>query len=157
MVRDGAGHSTLARIRRAGFSVRHPARHDRRATVPPRPRRTSTPTTSARAADAGQATVELVAVLPLVATLLAALWQLALVGYAEWAVNVAARAAARADAVGADPAGAARAHLGRSLERGLRVRSLSGGAVRVAIRIPTLPGVPSIGHARATGHFEPQS
>jgi hypothetical protein len=130
MVRDDAGHTTLRRPWRARFSVRH---------------------------DAGQATVELVAVLPLVAALLAALWQLALVGYAEWAANVAARAAARADAVGADPAGAARAHLARSLERGLRVRSMSGGAVRVAIRIPTLPGMPGIGHARATGHFEPQS
>jgi hypothetical protein len=107
--------------------------------------------------DRGQASVELVAVLPLVAALLAALWQVALVGYTEWAVGAAARAAARADAVGADPAAAARAHLARSLENGLRVRSLSGGAVRVAVRIPTLPGIPSLGHARATGHFEPQS
>ena len=107
--------------------------------------------------EAGQATVELVAVLPLVAGLLAALWQLTLVGYAEWAANVAARAAARADAIGADPVGAARAHLGHSLEHGLRVRSMSGGSVRVAVRIPTLPGIPSLGHARATGHFEPQS
>src|SRR5689334_10212768 len=107
--------------------------------------------------DRGQASVELVAVLPLVAALLAALWQVALVGYTEWAVGAAARAAARADAVGADPAAAARAHLARSLEDGLRVRSMSGGAVRVAVRIPTLPGVPSLGHARATGHFEPQS
>jgi hypothetical protein len=107
--------------------------------------------------DRGQASVELVAVLPLVAALLAALWQVALVGYTEWAVGVAARAAARADAVGADPAAAAQAHLARSLENGLRVRSLSGGAVRVAVRIPTLPGIPSLGHARATGHFEPQS
>jgi|SRR5919197_6709154 hypothetical protein len=156
MVRDDEAHSTLSRLRRARFSARHAAaRHDRPASEPPRPRRTST--AASRASDAGQATVELVAVLPLVAAVLAALWQLALVGYAEWAANVAARAAARADAVGADPVGAARAHLGRSLERGLRVRSLPGGAVRVAIRIPTLPGLPSIGHARATGHFEPQS
>jgi hypothetical protein len=107
--------------------------------------------------DAGQATVELVAVLPLVAVLLAALWQLALVGYAEWAAGVAARAAARADAVGADPVGAARAHLGSSLEPGLHVRSMSGGSVRVVVRIPTLPGVPGLGHARATGDFEPQT
>jgi Flp pilus assembly protein TadG len=107
--------------------------------------------------DRGQAAVELVAVLPLVAALLAALWQVALVGYTEWAAGAAARAAARADAVGADPAAAARAHLTRSLENGLRVRSMSGGAVRVVVRIPTLPGIPSLGHARATGHFEPQS
>jgi hypothetical protein len=108
-------------------------------------------------ADAGQATVELVAMLPLLAALLAALWQLALVGYSEWAASAAARAAARADAVGSDPARAARAHLAPSLEPGLRVRSSDPGTVRVAVRIPTLPGVPSLGHARATGHFEPQS
>jgi len=107
--------------------------------------------------ETGQATVELVALLPLLVALLAALWQVALVGYAEWAASAAARAAARADAVGSDPARAARAHLARSLERGLSVRSLDGGAVRVAARIPTLPGVPSLGRARATGHFEPQS
>lgn len=107
--------------------------------------------------EAGQATVELVALLPLLAALVAALWQVALVGYAEWGVSAAARAAARAEAVGGDPARAARAHLARSLERGLTVRPLGGGAVRVAIRIPALPGVPSLGHARATGHFEPQT
>jgi hypothetical protein len=107
--------------------------------------------------DSGQASVELVAVLPLVAALLAAVWQVALVGYAEWAVSAAARAAARADAVGSDPARAARAHLPRPFERGLSVRPEGAGAVRVAIRIPRLPGVPDLGHARATGHFEPQS
>jgi hypothetical protein len=107
--------------------------------------------------EAGQATVELVALLPLMVALLAALWQVALVGYTECAASAAARAAARADAVGSDPARAARAHLARSLERGLSVHSLDGGAVRVAVRIPTLPGVPSLGRARATGHFEPQS
>lgn len=107
--------------------------------------------------DAGQATVEFVALLPLMAVLLGALWQVALVGYAEWAASAAARAAARADAVGSDPTRAARAHLAGSLERGLSVRVLDGGAVRVAVRIPSLPGVPSLGRARATGHFEPQS
>jgi hypothetical protein len=105
----------------------------------------------------GQATVEFIAVLPLVAAVLAALWQLALVGYAEWGASAAARAAARASAVGSDPAGAARSHLARSLRPGLRVRALADGDVRVAVRIPSLPGVPALGHARATGHFEPQS
>jgi hypothetical protein len=107
--------------------------------------------------QAGQATVELVALLPVLAALLAALWQVVLVGYAEWAASAAARAAARAHAVGGDPAGAARAHLAASLEHGLRVRAGEPGTVHVAVRIPTLPGVPSLGHARATGHFAPQS
>jgi hypothetical protein len=106
---------------------------------------------------AGQATVEFVAVLPLVAALLVGLWQLALVGYAEWGASAAARAAARADAVGGDPSPAARSHLAASLRRDLRVRPGAGGDVRVAVRIPTLPGIPDLGHARATGHFEPQS
>jgi hypothetical protein len=105
----------------------------------------------------GQATVEFVAILPLVAVLLAALWQLALVGYAEWGASAAARAAARAHAVNADPTAAARTHLAESLRGDLEVRAIADGDVRVAIRIPTLPGVPALGHARATGHFRPQS
>ena len=88
--------------------------------------------------------------------ILQALWQLALVGYATWAVHAAARAAARAHAVGADPAHAARAHLAESLEPGLRVSS-SAGDVRVAVRVPRLPGLPSLGHVNASAHFEPQS
>jgi hypothetical protein len=108
-------------------------------------------------AEDGQATVELVALLPCVGALLAALWQLALVGHAEWAASVAARAAARANAVGADPGRAARTHLSSGLERGLRVWSTAGGDVRVAVRIPALPGLPSPGRARASAHFEPQS
>jgi hypothetical protein len=108
-------------------------------------------------AEDGQATVELVALLPCVAAVLAALWQLALVGHAEWAASAAARAAARAHAVGADPERAARAHLPRALEHGLRVRPAAGGDVRVAVRIPALPGLPSPGRARARAHFEPQS
>jgi hypothetical protein len=105
----------------------------------------------------GQATVEFIAVLPLVAALLAGLWQLALVGYAEWGASAAARAAARASAVGGDPAVAARSHLAGSLRPGLHVRTPAAGDVRVAVRIPTLPGMPVLGHARSTGHFEPQS
>ena len=54
--------------------------------------------------EAGQATVELVALLPLMVALLAALWQVALVGYAEWAASAAARAAARAAALAAHSA-----------------------------------------------------
>jgi Flp pilus assembly protein TadG len=105
----------------------------------------------------GQATVELVALLPCLAALLAALWQAALAGHAVWAANAAARAAARAHAIGADPGHAARAHLPRRLEHGLRVDTPSGGDVRLTVRIPALPGLPSPGHAHATAHFEPQS
>ena len=104
----------------------------------------------------GQATVELVALLPCLAALLAALWQLALAGHATWAATNAARAAARAHAVGADARRAARDHLPAALERGLKIETTSSGDVHVAIRIPTLPGIPSLGRARADAHFEPQ-
>jgi hypothetical protein len=105
----------------------------------------------------GQATVELVALLPVLAAVLAGLWQAVLAGQAVWAVTAAARAAARAHAVGADAGGAARAHLPATLERGLRVRTGSGGEVRVSVRIPALPGLPSPGRAHAGARFEPQS
>jgi len=105
----------------------------------------------------GQATVEVVALLPLIAALLAALWQLTLAGHAAWSAAAAARAAARAHAVGTDARRAARDHLPTSLEQGLRLRTAAGGEVHVAVRIPTLPGLPSLGTVRATARFTPQS
>jgi hypothetical protein len=108
-------------------------------------------------ASSGQATVELVALLPLIAALLAALWQAALAGHAAWAAHAAARAAARAHAVGADPGGAARDHLPASLEPGLRVTAHDGGEVELSVRVPRLPGMPSLGRAHATSRFVPQS
>jgi hypothetical protein len=107
--------------------------------------------------EGGQATVELVALLPVLAVVLAAAWQAALAGHAAWAAAAAARAAARAQAVGADPGEAARTHLPASLERGLRVTTEPGGDVEVTVRIPSLPGLPSPGHAHAGARFEPQS
>jgi hypothetical protein len=99
----------------------------------------------------------LIALLPCLAAVLAALWQLALAGHAAWAASAAARAAARAHAVGTDPRHAAHTHLPSSLERGLRLRATPSGDLELAVRIPTLPGLPSLGHARATAHFRPQS
>jgi hypothetical protein len=101
--------------------------------------------------------VELVALLPIAAALLAALWQVALVGHAAWAATAAARAAARAHAVGQDPRRAARDHLPASLEHGLQVKTEDAGDVEVHVRIPTIPGLPQLGHTAATAHFEPQS
>ena len=109
-----------------------------------------------RAGESGQATVELVALLPVLVAVLAAVWQGVLAGHAVWAATAAARAAARAHAVGADPRAAALAHLPGSLEHGLRVTTESEGAVEIAVRIPSLPGLPSPGHAHAGAQFEPQ-
>jgi hypothetical protein len=107
--------------------------------------------------EAGQATVELVALLPLLVVVLAGAWQAVLAGQAAWAAGAAARAAARAHAVGTDPTRAARTHLPGSLERGLQVTAGSDGDVEVRVRIPPLPGLPSPGHANAGARFEPQS
>jgi len=106
--------------------------------------------------QAGQATVELVALLPLLAIVLAVAWQLVLAGHATSAAAAAARAAARAEAVGADPGGAARAHLPRRLETGLRVRARPDGAVSLSLRIPAVIGGLPLGRATATAHFESQ-
>lgn len=89
-------------------------------------------------AQGGQASVELVAVVPLVLLLGAVAWQLALAGQAAWMAANAARVAARADTVGRDPRGAARSALPRSLERRLEVRRLREGGVLVSVRVPTL-------------------
>jgi TadE-like protein len=89
----------------------------------------------------GQATIELVAALPVVLLLGALAWQLALAGHTAWLAAHAARAGARADTVGRDPAAAARRSLPRSLERGLRVDRSPGGRVSVSVRVPMLvPG-----------------
>jgi hypothetical protein len=110
----------------------------------------------ARGGDRGQATVELVALLPLVVVLAAGVWQLALCGHAVWAGGVAARAAARAEAVGADPRDAAVRRLPSSLRPGVEVRSVgSEGAVRVEVRIPAVVGS-GLGSIGSTARFERQ-
>src|SRR5690349_10042624 len=81
---------------------------------------------------AGQASVELVAALPAIVVILAVAWQAVLAGQAVWHARVAARAAARAHSFGADAERAARDHLPRRLERGLRVTTRASGDVRVS-------------------------
>jgi hypothetical protein len=104
----------------------------------------------------GQAAVELVALLPLAALLLAGSWQLVVAGHAAWAAGSAARAAARAAAIGADARAAARRELSARLERGMHVRDRGSGTVEVRLRIPPVPGLPALGHTTATAHFRPQ-
>src|SRR2546423_5547595 len=57
--------------------------------------------------ELGQASVELVAVVPLVLLCAAVAWQLALAGPTPWLCANAARVAARAEGVGPDPGAAA--------------------------------------------------
>lgn len=88
--------------------------------------------------ERGQAAVELVAALPLVLLAGIVAWQLALAGHTAWLSAHAARAAARADAVGESAERAARSALPRSLERGIEVSRLREGGVRVSLRVPLL-------------------
>ena len=85
-----------------------------------------------------QASVELLAVVPFVLLVGAVCWQFALAGHAAWMSAHAARAGARADAVGADVRAAARSALPATLERGLEVERLEQGGVGVRVRVPLL-------------------
>jgi hypothetical protein len=110
-----------------------------------------------RSDQSGQAAVELVAVLPVLVALLAGVWQVALLGHASWSAAAAARAAARAHALGFDPRAAARAHLPLALERGLRVReSERSGEVTVTVRVPSVIGGERVGRVSATSAFAAQ-
>lgn len=110
------------------------------------------------AGERGQATVELVALLPLLAVLAAALWQGAVAGQAVWLSGSAARAAARASAVGADPRAAARRVLPDRLERRLVVTPVDGGdGVRVAVAVPAIVGGGSLGSVTARAALQDQT
>ena len=88
--------------------------------------------------ESGQASIELVAMMPVILLVGAVAWQLALAGHTAWLTAHAARAAARAEAVGEGPAPAARSALPRSLEDDVEVERLEGGGVRVSVRVPLL-------------------
>src|SRR4051812_19949107 len=90
--------------------------------------------------ERGQASVELLAVLPLVAVLVAAVWQAVVAGQAIWLSGAAVRAAARAHAVGGDADASARAALPRGLARRARVREMKDGGVDLAVGVPAVVG-----------------
>ena len=88
--------------------------------------------------ELGQASVELVAVVPFVLLCAAVAWQLALAGQTAWLCANAARVAARAEAVGGDGTAAARSALPEPYRDGLEVSEHERGAMRVSIHIPFL-------------------
>ncbi|HEX2503463.1 MAG TPA: TadE/TadG family type IV pilus assembly protein [Miltoncostaeaceae bacterium] len=99
-----------------------------------------------RSAQRGQASVELVALLPLLILVALIGWQLGVAGYAWTLASGAARAAARAQEVEAPAAAAARAVLPGRYARGARVRTGAGGEVRVRVAVPTVvPLLPGAG------------
>jgi len=105
----------------------------------------------------GQAAVELVAMLPVIVLVAGSVWQVAVAGQALWLVGSAARAAARAHAVGLDPEAAARSALPARLERGVRVRTARDGSVTVVVPVPAVLGPARLGTVDARARFEPQS
>jgi hypothetical protein len=107
--------------------------------------------------ERGQASVELVALLPLLVVLGFAVWQAAVAGQALWLAGSAARAAARAEALGDDPAPAARGVLPPRLEDGLRVRARADGGVAVTVRIPAVIGGGTMTSTTARARFVPQT
>jgi hypothetical protein len=93
--------------------------------------------------QSGQASVELVAAIPVLLVVSLAVAQLAIAGYALWSAGAAARAGARAGYVGGDPRAAARRSLPSPLRRDATIRHADGVSVRVAA--PSLvPGMPSV-------------
>lgn len=88
------------------------------------------------AREEGQATVELLGVVPVLVAAGLAAWQLVLVGHTAWVSAHAARAAARADLVGEDAQAAARSALPDSLEDGLHVERDEEGSTRVRVPVP---------------------
>jgi hypothetical protein len=113
---------------------------------------------SPRRAEHGQATVELVALLPIVAVLALVLWQGLVAGQAVWFAGSAARAAARASAIGEDERAAARRVLPDRLEAGLAVsRDERGDGVRVAITIPAVVGGSRLGTVSARARLQEQA
>jgi hypothetical protein len=91
----------------------------------------------------GQASVELVAAIPVLLVVTLAIAQLAIAGYALWSAGAAARAGARAGYVGGDARAAARRSLPSPLRRDATIRDGDGVSVRVAAA-SLLPGLPSV-------------
>lgn len=109
-----------------------------------------------RLADArGQATVELVALLPLVAVLAVGCWQVAVSVHAMWRTTVAARAAARAYALGEDPQATVNRILPRGFDDDARVRTTDDGAVEVQVPLEAVTGG-RLTTFTTTARFEPQ-
>src|ERR1700712_3746814 len=97
--------------------------------------------TRARGSEAGQASVEVGALLPALGVVAALAWQAVLAAESWWLAGTAARAAARAQALGADPLVAARASLPGSFASGVAVvaaREGDGDGVGVRIRVPSV-------------------
>jgi|SRR5690349_11819936 pilus assembly protein CpaE len=108
--------------------------------------------------EEGQASVELVALLPLLVVIALAAWQAVVVGEAWWMVGSAAREAARAAALGGDATAAARHVVPGRLRAGLKVKTddKTGGVV-VRLAVPRVVGGARLGSVSGRARMEPQA
>lgn len=94
-----------------------------------------------RHGERGSVSLELIGAVPIVLLCLLVAAQITVAGYALWSAGIAARAGARAELTGRDPAGAARRALPPGLSADVRVEA--GSAVEVGVKLPKLlPGLP---------------
>jgi hypothetical protein len=106
--------------------------------------------------DDGQASVELVVLLPLLVVVAMLAWQAVVAGQALWLAGSAAREAARARALGGNPARAATRVLPGALRPGLKVAE-EGDGVRLRLVVPTVVGRRSLGTLSVRARMERQA
>ena len=104
----------------------------------------------------GQATVELVALLPLLVLLALGVWQAAVAGHTIWSAGAAARAGSRALAVGGDWRAAALRVIPPRARTATRVRPGDDGAITVTVPIRAVAGGPTLTRVTSSARFEPQ-
>ena len=109
-------------------------------------------------AQEGQATVEFLGLLPVLVLVALLGWQAVVAGQAAWLAAGAAREAARAQALGADPAAAARRALPPRLRHGLRVSRDGDDGVRLRLVVPLVVRAGAgLGTVDARARMEPQA
>ncbi len=108
---------------------------------------------SPQAAQGGQASVELVTLMPLVAAVVLATWQGVLLGWAAVSAEHAARAGVRAALVGRPVPDAVRRALPEEMRTGVETAT-GGGRIRVIVRVPSvIPGFsPTLSASAAVVH-----
>ena len=109
-----------------------------------------------RSGDSGQASVELVAVIPLIVLLVVGVWQAAIAVRSVVLAEVDARNAARADAVGADPRSAAVRSIPSGFGSALSLRRERTGAIRARVAVPVVMGAGASVHVEAAAAFPGQ-
>ncbi|MEI6447725.1 MAG: pilus assembly protein [Actinomycetes bacterium] len=104
----------------------------------------------------GQASIELLAALPLLVLMTLALWQAVVAVRAAALSAAAARSAARAFATGADPVKAARTKIPTPDARRAKVATHDDGSVTVSVAVRSVLGGAELGALASSARFEAQ-